>query len=48
MVWQRLGRGPKNTNVYMLQDKNVILARMIMGEATEQECQYLKENCSQE
>lgn len=48
MIWQRLGRGPKNTNVYMLQDKNVILARMIMGEATEQECQYLKENCSQE
>ena len=48
MVWQRLGRRPNNTKVYMLQDKNVILARMIMGEATEEECQYLRENCSKE
>ena len=32
----------------MLQDKNMILARMIMGEATEEECRFLQENCSPE
>ena len=32
----------------MLQDKNTILARMIMGEATEEECRFLKETCTPE
>ncbi len=32
----------------MKQDKNIILARMIMGEATEEEYRFLKENCSSE
>lgn len=30
----------------MIQDKNNILTRMIMGEATEEECRFLKENCT--
>lgn len=32
----------------MLQDKNTILARVILGEATEEEYLYLKENCTSE
>lgn len=32
----------------MIQDKNTILARIIMGEATEEDCRFLKENCTPE